>query len=110
MDEHKSVIEEFLKDGWVVVLIGVAAMTARILTIAERSTILDQIKKIVVAAISSAIMWALIHDLPISDVVKASIYGITGFISSEIIQGVVKIGKTFSKSPLVIIRKIFLRK
>lgn len=104
-DPHKTVIEEFLRGGWVYMLIGVAAMVARMLTISEKSSIVQQLKKLFVAAISSAIMWALIHDLALSDIIKASVYGVTGFIATEIIEGIVKIGKIFSKDPEKFIKK-----
>lgn len=104
-DPHKTVIQEFLTGGWVYMLIGVAAMIARLLTVAEKSSIFQQLKKVFVAAISSAIMWALIHDLGLSDVIKASVYGVTGFIATEIIEGIVKLGKIFSKDPEKFIKK-----
>jgi hypothetical protein len=50
-------------------------------------------------------MWALIHDLALLDLHKAVIYGITGVISPEIIQGIVNFGKKFSKSPDKFIKK-----
>ena len=49
-DPHKTVIQEFLTGGWVYMLIGVAAMIARLLTVAEKSSIFQQLKKVFVGS------------------------------------------------------------
>jgi len=104
-EPQKSIIQEFLTTGWIYVAIGASAMVARLLTIAERTPFLFQLKKVLVAAISSAIMWSLIKDIDMSDAVKASIYGITGFVATEIIEGIVRVGKMFSKNPIKFLKK-----
>jgi L-cysteine desulfidase len=71
----------------------------------DSSGLVCQLKKIFVASLTSTIMWALIHDLALLDLHKAVIYGITGVISPEIIQGIVNFGKKFSKSPDKFIKK-----
>lgn len=105
MDTEKSLIQEFLDGGWIIPLIGAASMFARLLSMNDRSGIVNQFKKIFVASLTSTIMWALIHDLPLLDLHKAVIYGVTGVISPEIIQGIVNFGKKFSKSPDKFIKK-----
>jgi len=105
MDTEKSLIQEFLDGGWIIPLIGAASMFARLLSMNDRSGIVNQFKKIFVASLTSTIMWTLIHDLSILDLHKAVIYGITGVISPEIIQGIVNFGKKFSKSPEKLIKK-----
>lgn len=105
MDTEKSLIQEFLDGGWIIPLIGAASMFARLLSMNDRSGIVNQFKKIFVASLTSTIMWALIHDLPLLDLHKAVIYGVTGVISPEIIQGIVNFGRKFSKSPDKFIKK-----
>jgi len=105
MDSEKSLIQEFLDGGWIIPLIGAASMLARLVSLNDKSGIVCQLKRIFVASLTSTIMWALIHDLPILDLHKAVIYGITGVISPEIIQGVVNFGKKFSKTPEEFIKK-----
>jgi hypothetical protein len=105
MDSEKSLFEEFLNGGWIIPVIGAASMFARLLSTNDKSGIVCQLKKVFVASLTSTIMWALIHDLQILDLHKAVIYGITGVISPEIIQGIVNFGKKFSKSPDKFIRK-----
>ena len=105
MDPEKSLLDEFLNGGWIIPVIGAASMLARLLSMNDRSGIVCQLKKVFVASLTSTIMWALIHDLALLDLHKAVIYGITGVISPEIIQGIVNLGKRFSKSPEKFIKK-----
>lgn len=105
MDSEKSLLDEFLNGGWIIPVIGAASMIARIISTNDSTGIVSQLKKIFVASLTSTIMWALIHDLALLDLHKAVIYGITGVISPEIIQGVVNFGKRFSKSPDKFIKK-----
>ena len=105
MDPEKSLLDQFLNGGWIIPVIGAASMLARLLSMNDRSGIVCQLKKVFVASLTSTIMWALIHDLALLDLHKAVIYGITGVISPEIIQGIVNLGKRFSKSPEKFIKK-----
>jgi len=99
MEPEKSLIGEFLDGGWVIPVIGAASMLARLLSTNDKTGIVCQLKKIFVASLTSTIMWALIHDLNLLDLHKAVIYGITGVISPEVIQGIVNLGKRFLKDP-----------
>ena len=105
MEPEKSLIREFLNGGWIIPLIGAASMLARLVSMSDRSGVVNQLKKIFVASLTSTIMWALIHDLNLLDLHKAVIYGITGVISPEIIHGIVNLGKKFSKTPEKFIKK-----
>lgn len=105
MEPEKSLIREFLNGGWIIPLIGAASMLARLVSMSDRSGVVNQLKKIFVASLTSTIMWALIHDLNLLDLHKAVIYGITGVISPEIIHGIVNLGKRFSKTPEKFIKR-----
>lgn len=105
MEPEKSLLREFLNGGWIIPMIGAASMLARLISMSDRSGVVCQLKKIFVASLTSTIMWALIHDLHLMDLHKAVIYGVTGVISPEIIQGIVNLGKKFSKSPEKFIKK-----
>lgn len=105
MEPEKSLLREFLNGGWIIPVIGAASMMARLISTNDTTGIVCQLKKIFVASLTSTIMWMLIHNLHILDLHKAVIYGVTGVISPEIIQGVVNLGKKFSKSPDKFIKK-----
>jgi hypothetical protein len=99
MDTEKSLIKEFLEGGWVIPLIGGSAMFARLLSTNRKATIWEYIKKILTAAIASGIAWFILEQTDIGSLYKAVTYGIIGVISPEIIEGIVKIGKKFSRNP-----------
>jgi hypothetical protein len=105
MDTEKSLIQQFLDGGWIIPLIGAASMSARILSMNDRSGIACQLKNVFVASLTTTIMWVLIRDIQILDFHKAIIYGVTGVISPEIIAGIVNLGKKFSKSPDKFLKK-----
>jgi len=105
MEPEKSIIKEFINEGWVVPLVGAVAMFARLLSSDKKMTIKDQIKKIVTAAIASGVAWFVLEQTDIPSLYKAITYGIIGVISPEVIDGIVKIGKRFAKDPEKFIRK-----
>lgn len=100
MDPEKSMLKAFLEDGWVIPLIGAAAMVARILSSNVKLTVWELFKKITTAAIASGIAWYLLEQTDINSLYKAITYGVIGVISPEIIAGIVRLGQSFSKNPL----------
>ncbi len=98
-------IKEFLGGGWVIPLIGAAAMLARLLSAQKKIGIIEYAKKITAAAISSSIAWFILEQTDISSLYKAICYGIIGVISPEIINGIIKLGKKFQEDPEKYIKK-----
>ena len=106
MDEpERSLLKEFMQGGWLVPLIGAAAMFARLLSSPNGLTIKQQFKRIITAAIASAVAWFVLEQTDISSLYKAVTYGIIGVVSPEVIAGLVKLGKKFEKNPLKFIKK-----
>ncbi len=105
MEPEKSILKEFLAGGWIIVLLGTATMFARILVDEEKNTICQALKKIVSAAILTTVVWSFIRDVDMGDLHKALIYGVVGAISPEILQGIVKLGKSFAKNPFRFLSK-----
>ena len=99
MEPEKSLIREFVDGGWIIPMIGAGGMVARLLTSDKKIALMDQFKKILTAAIASAIVWFVLEQTDISSLYKAITYGVTGVISPEIIAGIVLIGKKFEKNP-----------
>lgn len=99
MEPEKSMIKEFLGGGWVIPLIGAAAMLARLLSTQKKIGIVEYAKKITAAAISSSIAWFILEQTDLSSLYKAICYGIIGVISPEIINGIIKLGKRFQEDP-----------
>jgi hypothetical protein len=105
MEPEKSLLKEFINGGWVIPLIGAAAMIARLLSTDRELKIVEQLKKILSAAIASGIAWFILEQTDISSLYKAITYGIIGVISPEIINGIITLGKSFEKNPTKYIKK-----
>ena len=105
MEPEKSLIKEFADGGWIIPMIGAAAMIARLLSSPVKLTIVEQIRKIFTAAISSGVAWFVLEQTDISSLNKAIIYGIIGVISPEIINGLVRLAKKFKSSPEKFLKK-----
>ena len=99
MEPEKSLFKEFVDGGWVIPMIGAAAMLARLLSSDVKISLLEQLKKILSAAIASGIAWFILEQTDISSLYKAITYGIIGVISPEIINGIVKLAKKFQMNP-----------
>jgi hypothetical protein len=105
MEPEKSLFKEFIDGGWVIPMIGAAAMLARLLSSDVKTSISDQLKKILSAAISSGIAWFVLEQTDIPSLYKAVTYGIIGVISPEIINGIVKLAKKFQMNPEKFLKK-----
>ena len=105
METEKSLLKEFIEGGWVIPLIGGAAMIARLLSARHRLSIFEQFKKIFSAAIASGIAWFILEQTDISSLYKAVTYGIIGVVSPEIINGIIGLAKKFEKNPQSFINK-----
>ncbi len=105
MEPEKSLFKEFINGGWVIPLIGAAAMVARLLSSDRELAILEQLKKILSAAIASGVAWFVLEQTDISSLYKAITYGIIGVVSPEIINGIVALAKKFEKNPSKFIKK-----
>lgn len=105
MEPEKSLFKEFINGGWVIPLIGAGAMIARLLSTDKELKIVEQLKKILTAAIASGIAWFVLEQTDISSLYKAITYGVIGVVSPEIINGIVSLAKNFEKDPKKFIKK-----
>jgi hypothetical protein len=105
MEPEKSLFKEFINGGWVIPLIGAGAMVARLLSTDKELKIVEQLKKILTAAIASGIAWFVLEQTDISSLYKAITYGVIGVVSPEIINGIVGLAKSFEKDPKKFIKK-----
>jgi len=106
IDDEKALLKEFINGGWLITVLGALAMLARLFASANKHTIIDQIKKIIAAAVSSTIAWFILEQTDISSLIKAMSYGIIGVITPEIISGIVKLGRMFAKKPIDVIKDL----
>jgi hypothetical protein len=99
MEDIKALVKEFAERGWIIALIGAAAMAARLMSSTVKLSLFEQLKRVFSASISSSIAWTILEHTDLSSFYKALIYGIIGVITPEIIAGIVKLGKMFQKDP-----------
>tara|TARA_B100000519_G_C14236514_1_gene435042 strand:- start:1738 stop:2055 length:318 start_codon:yes stop_codon:yes gene_type:complete len=105
MEPEKSIIKEFLNGGWLVPLVGAAAMFARLLSGQNELSVKQQLKRILTAAIAAGIAWFVLEQTDVSSLTKAITYGIIGVVSPEVISGIVRLGERFAKNPAKFIKK-----
>tara|TARA_R100001163_G_C5026160_1_gene167626 strand:+ start:558 stop:875 length:318 start_codon:yes stop_codon:yes gene_type:complete len=105
MEPEKSIIKEFLNGGWLVPLVGAAAMFARLLSGQNELSVKQQLKRILTAAIAAGIAWFVLEQTDVSSLTKAITYGIIGVVSPEVISGIVRLGERFAKNPEKFIKK-----
>ena len=101
MEPEKSLIKEFLNGGWLVPLVGAAAMFARLLSGNNGLTLKQQFKRVITAALA----WFVLEQTDVSSLTKAITYGIIGVISPEVISGIVRMGEKFAKNPEKFLKK-----
>lgn len=105
MEPEKSIIKEFLNGGWLVPMVGAAAMFARLLSGQNELSVKQQLKRILTAAIAAGIAWFVLEQTDVSSLTKAITYGIIGVVSPEVISGIVRLGERFAKNPEKFIKK-----
>ena len=105
MEPEKSLIREFLSGGWLVPLIGAAAMFARLLSGNDHLSLKQQFKRVLTAGIAAGIAWFILEQTDVSSLIKAITYGIIGVVSPEVIGGIVRLGKKFEKTPLKFLKR-----
>ena len=93
MEPEKSILKEFLNGGWLVPLVGAAAMFARLLSGNSGLSLKQQFKRVLTAAIAAGIAWFVLEQTDVSSLTKAITYGIIGVISPEVISGIVRLGE-----------------
>jgi hypothetical protein len=99
MEPERSMVKEFIDGGWLIPLLGAASMLARLLSTNTDTPVVEQVKKVFVAALASGIAWFLLEQTDIGSLYKAITYGVIGVISPEIIAGLISIGKKFASKP-----------
>ena len=105
MEPEKSILKEFLNGGWLVPLVGAAAMFARLLSGNSGLSLKQQFKRVATAAIAAGIAWVVLEQTDVSSLTKALTYGIIGVISPEVISGIVRLAEKFAKNPEKFLKK-----
>lgn len=103
--ELNQILKEFISGGWIVTLLGAIGMAARLFMGNEKIGCIQQLKRIMAAAIFSTIAWFILEQVDVSSLTKAISYGIIGVISPEVLQGLTTLSKRFAKKPEEFLKK-----
>ena len=105
-DHRQELLNRFLDDGWIIALIGASAMVARLLATINNGSFAVQIRKVFASALFTTVVWLLVDNIDINSLYKAILYGLSGLVAPEIIQGVIKIANRYKKDPEKIIKTV----
>jgi len=105
-DHRQELLNRLLDDGWIIALIGASAMVARLLSTINNGSFIVQIKEVFASALFTTVVWLLVDTIDINSLYKAILYGLSGLVAPEIIQGVIKIANRYKKDPEKIIKTV----
>lgn len=99
INELTKIIHSFTDGGWLVLIVGLAGMMARLALVTGKVTILQCIKNLIAAMICSSITWFILEEIKMHFMYKAIIYTLAGLDAPELIQGSLKIAHGFAQDP-----------
>jgi hypothetical protein len=106
--ELVQILHSFIDGGWLVLVVGVSGMMARLALFSGKVTILECIKKLFAAMICSSITWFILEEIKMHFMYKAIIYTLAGLDAPELMKGAMKLAQGFAQDPhsfLVQLRK-----
>lgn len=105
MDDIKSstelvqLLHSFVDGGWLVLVVGIAGMIARLALFSGKVTVLQCIKNLTAAMICSTITWVILEEIKMHFMYKAIIYTLAGLDAPELLKGAVKLAHGFAQDP-----------
>ena len=93
------IIDTFFKEWWVVLLVALSGVFARLILFDETLTLLECIRRVFSAIILSIIAWFILETIEWSDATKILIYAVIGLDAPQIISGIVKTISIIAYSP-----------
>lgn len=106
--ELVEILHSFIDGGWLVIIVGLAGMMARLALFSGKVTILECIKKLIAAMLCSCITWFILEEVKMHFMYKIVIYALAGLDAPEIMKGAIKLAHGFAQDPqsfLVQLRK-----
>jgi hypothetical protein len=93
------ILHSFIDGGWLVLLVGMAGMMARLALFSGKVTLIYCIKNLLAAMFCSCITWFVLEEIKIHFMYKAIIYTLAGLDAPELMKGTLKIAQGFSQDP-----------
>jgi hypothetical protein len=97
--ELVQILHSFVDGGWLVLIVGMAGMMARLALFSGKVTVLHCIKNLIAAMLCSTITWFILEEVKIHFMYKAVIYVLAGLDAPELMEGGTKIAKQFAQDP-----------
>ena len=97
--ELTQILHSFIDGGWLVLIVGLAGMMARLALFSGKVTILQCIKNLIAAMLCSVFTWFILEEVKIHFMYKSIIYVLVGLDAPELIKGGVKLAQGFAQDP-----------
>jgi hypothetical protein len=97
--ELNQILHSFIDGGWLVLIVGLAGMMARLALFSGKVTILQCIKNLIAAMLCSVFTWFILEEVKIHFMYKSIIYVLVGLDAPELIKGGVKLAQGFAQDP-----------
>ena len=97
--ELTQILHSFIDGGWLVLVVGMAGMMARLALFSGKVTLVHCIKNLIAAMFCSCITWFVLEEIKIRFMYKAIIYTLAGLDAPELMRGTLKIAQGFAQDP-----------
>jgi hypothetical protein len=97
--ELNQILHSFIDGGWLVLIVGLAGMMARLALFSGKVTILQCVKNLFAAMLCSTVTWFILEEVKIHFMYKSIIYVLVGLDAPELIKGGVKLAQGFAQDP-----------
>lgn len=97
--ELVQILHSFIDGGWLVLIVGISGMMARLALFSGKVTVLHCIKHLFAAMICSTITWFILEEIKMHFMYKAIIYTLVGLDAPELMKGAIKLAQGFAQDP-----------
>jgi len=97
--ELVQILHSFIDGGWLVLIVGVCGMMARLALFSGKVTLMYCVKNLLAAMLCSTITWAILEEVKMHFMYKAIIYTLAGLDAPELLRGVIKLASGFAQDP-----------
>jgi hypothetical protein len=97
--ELTKILQSFIDGGWLVLIVGMAGMMARLALFSGKVTLIHCLKNLIAAMFCSCITWFVLEEIKIHFMYKAIIYTLAGLDAPELMSGALKLARSFAQDP-----------
>lgn len=97
--ELVRILHSFIDGGWLVLIVGIAGMIARLALFSGKVTLFHCFKNLIAAMFCSCVTWFILEEIKIHFMYKAIVYTLAGLDAPELIRGSLKIAQSFAQDP-----------